>query len=102
MVFKKAECDDIRLFCVLDRWLRSYDHKGNWRKVFHWFKRGIMAKSLTKTEKAAQIMRVLDDLYPNPPIPLDHSSHYTLWGAVLLSAHCTEHWAHNNTATNSV
>ncbi|MGA1197560.1 MAG: endonuclease III [Candidatus Latescibacterota bacterium] len=49
-----------------------------------------MAKRLTKTEKAEQIMRVLDDLYPNPPIPLDHSSHYTLLVAVLLSAQCTD------------
>jgi endonuclease III len=49
-----------------------------------------MAKRLTKTEKAAQIMRVLEDLYPNPPIPLDHSSHYTLLVAVLLSAQCTD------------
>jgi len=49
-----------------------------------------MAKRLTKTEKAEQIMRVLDELYPNPPIPLDHSSHYTLLVAVLLSAQCTD------------
>ena len=49
-----------------------------------------MATRLTKAEKAEQIMRILDDLYPNPPIPLDHSSHYTLLVAVLLSAQCTD------------
>jgi len=29
-------------------------------------------------------------LYPNPPIPLHHTSHYTLLVAVLLSAQCTD------------
>lgn len=49
-----------------------------------------MAERLTKAEKAEQIVKILDDLYPNPPIPLDHSSHYTLLVAVLLSAQCTD------------
>lgn len=49
-----------------------------------------MAKTLTKAEKAEQIVRILDALYPNPPIPLDHTSSYTLLVAVLLSAQCTD------------
>lgn len=49
-----------------------------------------MAKPFTKAEKAVQIMRILDELYPNPPVPLNHSSHYTLLVAVLLSAQCTD------------
>ena len=49
-----------------------------------------MAKPFTKAEKAVQIMRILDALYPNPPVPLDHTSHYTLLVAVLLSAQCTD------------
>lgn len=49
-----------------------------------------MAKRLTKAEKAEQIVKILDELYPNPPIPLDHSSDYTLLVAVLLSAQCTD------------
>ena len=49
-----------------------------------------MAKRLTKAEKAEQIMKILNDLYPNPPVPLDHTSDYTLLVAVLLSAQCTD------------
>lgn len=30
------------------------------------------------------------ELYPNPPVPLDHSDAYTLLIAVLLSAQCTD------------
>ncbi|MCP5504145.1 MAG: endonuclease III [Chlamydiales bacterium] len=38
----------------------------------------------------AKIRRILNKLFPNPPIPLKHSSHYTLLIAVLLSAQCTD------------
>ncbi|MFU8807305.1 MAG: endonuclease III domain-containing protein, partial [Bradymonadaceae bacterium] len=31
-----------------------------------------------------------DELYPDPPIPLDHKDAYTLLVAVLLSAQCTD------------
>ncbi|MEZ5980501.1 MAG: endonuclease III [Planctomycetota bacterium] len=41
-------------------------------------------------EKAARIQRVLDELLPEVPIPLDHSDPYTLLVAVLLSAQCTD------------
>lgn len=35
-------------------------------------------------------MEELQRLYPNPPVPLDHSDPYTLLIAVLLSAQCTD------------
>jgi endonuclease-3 len=41
-------------------------------------------------EKAAAIQRILDDLYPDPAIPLDHKDPYTLLVAVVLSAQCTD------------
>ncbi len=45
---------------------------------------------MTKKEKAKFIMTELEKLYPDPPIPLDHSDPYTLLVAVLLSAQCTD------------
>lgn len=45
---------------------------------------------MTKTERAAFIQRRLAELYPAPPIPLDHTDAYTLLVAVLLSAQCTD------------
>ncbi|MBF0693556.1 MAG: endonuclease III [Flavobacterium sp.] len=45
---------------------------------------------MTKKERAAFIMETLDRLYPEVPIPLDHSDPYTLLIAVLLSAQCTD------------
>ena len=41
-------------------------------------------------ERIEFIDQKLDELYPNPPIPLDHSDPYTLLIAVLLSAQCTD------------
>jgi endonuclease-3 len=40
--------------------------------------------------KAERIHKILVELYPKPPIPLDHKSHYELLVAVLLSAQCTD------------
>ena len=45
---------------------------------------------MTRQERANYIASRLETLYPNVPIPLDHSSHYTLLIAVLLSAQCTD------------
>ncbi len=45
---------------------------------------------MTRAEKAQRIQRVLDELYPETPIPLAHSDPYTLLVAVLLSAQCTD------------
>jgi endonuclease-3 len=44
----------------------------------------------TKKERAAYIGRKLDELYPEIPIPLDHTDAFTLLIAVLLSAQCTD------------
>jgi endonuclease-3 len=45
---------------------------------------------MRKRERAKEIHRVLDTLYPSTPIPLDHADPYTLLIAVLLSAQCTD------------
>jgi len=45
---------------------------------------------MTKQEKVDFIISKLEELYPNPPIPLDHYSPYTLLIAVLLSAQSTD------------
>jgi endonuclease-3 len=52
---------------------------------------------MLKKERAAYINSRLQELYPNPPIPLDHTDSYTLLVAVLLSAQCTD--ARVNTVT---
>lgn len=44
----------------------------------------------TKKERAKIIGLRLDELYPDIPIPLDHSDAYTLLVAVMLSAQCTD------------
>ena len=41
-------------------------------------------------ERVDWIDRTLDELYPAPPIPLDHKDPFTLLVAVLLSAQCTD------------
>jgi len=45
---------------------------------------------MTRLEKAIKIGKILDDLYPKTPIPLTHSSAYTLLVAVMLSAQTTD------------
>jgi len=45
---------------------------------------------MLKKERAAYILAKLADLYPKPPIPLQHKDPYTLLVAVLLSAQCTD------------
>lgn len=45
---------------------------------------------MLKKERAAVVQQELQRLYPEPPIPLDHSDAYTLLIAVLLSAQCTD------------
>ncbi len=47
-----------------------------------------MAK--VKPDKIKFISETLDKLFPNPPIPLDFKSPYTLLVAVVLSAQCTD------------
>ena len=45
---------------------------------------------MTRADKAAKILAILDELYPEPPIPLRHDSAFTLLIAVLLSAQTTD------------
>ena len=45
---------------------------------------------MKKPERAALILKRLEELYPETPVPLDHSDAFTLLVAVLLSAQCTD------------
>ena len=45
---------------------------------------------MLRKERAALIQNRLQQLYPETPIPLDHTDPYTLLIAVLLSAQCTD------------
>ncbi len=45
---------------------------------------------MKRTEKAARIQSVLDELIPRTPIPLDHSDPFTLLVSVALSAQTTD------------
>ena len=50
----------------------------------------LLIDTLLKKERAAHVLCRLDEHYPDPPIPLDHSDPFTLLIAVLLSAQCTD------------
>lgn len=45
---------------------------------------------MKRQEKAQRIVQMLEDLYPETPIPLDHRDPFTLLVAVLLSAQTTD------------
>ena len=45
---------------------------------------------MTKKERAEFVLKRLNELYPETPIPLQHKDPYTLLVAVLLSAQCTD------------
>jgi endonuclease III len=45
---------------------------------------------MLKQQRANLLLRRLDELYPEIPIPLDHKDPFTLLIAVLLSAQCTD------------
>jgi endonuclease-3 len=45
---------------------------------------------MNKKEKVEYIVEELERLYPETPVPLDHTDSYTLLIAVLLSAQCTD------------
>lgn len=45
---------------------------------------------MRRAEKAARIHEILERLYPEPPVPLDHTDPFTLLVAVLLSAQTTD------------
>ncbi|MFT4656815.1 MAG: endonuclease-3 [Candidatus Aldehydirespiratoraceae bacterium] len=45
---------------------------------------------MRRQEKADRIGKILQELYPEPPVPLDHTDPYTLLVAVALSAQTTD------------
>ena len=45
---------------------------------------------MNRADKANKIGAQLDELYPETPIPLDHTDPYTLLVAVMLSAQTTD------------
>ena len=45
---------------------------------------------MKRQDKADRIGEILDELYPEPPIPLDHQDPYTLLVSVMLSAQTTD------------
>lgn len=45
---------------------------------------------MNRKDKAQRIGEILDDLYPEVPVPLDHTDAYTLLVAVALSAQTTD------------
>ena len=45
---------------------------------------------ITPKQKAKKIAEILEVLYPETPVPLDHKDDYTLLVSVLLSAQCTD------------
>lgn len=53
---------------------------------------------MKRREKAVKIAEILDSLFPEPDIPLNHSDSYTLLIAVLLSAQCTDERVNKVTA----
>lgn len=52
---------------------------------------------MLKKDRASFVLHRLQELYPAPPIPLDHKDAFTLLISVLLSAQCTD--ARVNTVT---
>jgi endonuclease-3 len=45
---------------------------------------------MRKKDKVNFVIKTLNNLYPEIPVPLDHRDPYTLLIAVLLSAQCTD------------
>ena len=54
---------------------------------------------MLKAERVEFILRRLQELYPETPVPLDHTDPYTLLVAVLLSAQCTDERVNQVTPT---
>lgn len=45
---------------------------------------------MSRKERAKFVQKKLDEYFPHPRVPLDHTNSYTLLIAVLLSAQCTD------------
>ena len=54
---------------------------------------------MNKKERVAFVAETLERLYPETPVPLDHTDPYTLLIAVLLSAQCTDERVNKITPT---
>jgi endonuclease III len=54
---------------------------------------------MTKPQKVADILKILDRYFPDPDIPLDHKDPYTLLISVVLSAQCTDERVNKTTPT---
>lgn len=54
---------------------------------------------MTLKQKARKIQQILDQLFPETPIPLKHQDPYTLLVAVVLSAQCTDQRVNQITPT---
>ena len=52
---------------------------------------------MQEKEKAKQISKILNKIYPTTPIPLKHRNKFTLLTSVLLSAQCTDLNVNNTT-----
>ena len=45
---------------------------------------------MLKADKAKKIISILNKIYPETPIPLNHNNNFELLISVLLSAQCTD------------
>ena len=45
---------------------------------------------MLKSDKAKKIISILNKIYPETPIPLNHKNNFELLISVLLSAQCTD------------
>jgi len=63
--------------------VRGFAVSGSARAEYAW-------PAVKRADKARRIRRILDDLYPEVKVFLEHRDPYTLLVAVLLSAQCTD------------
>ena len=54
---------------------------------------------MKRSEKGKKIGEILDDLYPETPIPLDHNDPYTLLVGVILSSQTSDKKVNEVSAT---
>lgn len=54
--------------------------------IYHYY----YLRRMNKKERVDFIINKLEELYPHPQIPLDHTDAYTMLISVLLSAQCTD------------
>ena len=70
-----------------------------YREQIHYFIKFHLILGMTKQEKVQFIIDELERIYPEVPVPLDHTDAYTLLIAVLLSAQCTDERVNKITPT---